>query len=249
MCQTIDSLLNPDWIDFTMRSDINTIKSIPNNKPVRIFLPIQETKERYRASCIFEATAPPKFNLLFKPGVLPVDSIDTKQSCIISVDMGGPNISLEARIQEIVNDQTIAMIVEKSISHDQMREFFRVDTTTDVISKSFHSEFFNDNNEPWSIAGKTIDISGSGILASFNESPPLDKQIRLEITLPTPEPETISVLAHPVRSQQVGDNQFDVAYHFDDISTEDRDKIIGCCLIIQRRLLRLKVQVKNPSLT
>ncbi len=84
-----------------MNNDIDTIINIPPNKPVRIFLPIQDKKERYRASCVFEATSPPKFNLLFKAGVLPVDVIDIKQSCIISVDMGGPNISLEQESRKL----------------------------------------------------------------------------------------------------------------------------------------------------
>ena len=126
-----------------------------------------------------------------------------------------------------------------------MRDFFRVDATTKVISKSFQPEFYGKNNDPWSLQGRTIDISGSGLLASFGEEPPKDDQVRLEITLPTSPPETVQALAHPVRTTQVSDDQWDVAYQFDDIEDEDRDKIIGCCLVIQRRLLRLKVQVRD----
>ena len=60
-------------------------------------------------------------------------------------------------------------------------------------------------------------------------------------------PRVIKILAHPVRQEQIADDQWDVAFHFDDISDEDRDKIIGCCLVIQRRLLRLKVQVRDHA--
>jgi hypothetical protein len=69
--------------------------------------------------------------------------------------------------------------------------------------------------------------------------------VHLEIIIPSPEPETVKVVAHPVRTHRLNDNRYEVAYHFDDISMEDRDKIIGCCLVLQRKLLRLKVQVKN----
>ena len=93
--------------------------------------------------------------------------------------------------------------------------------------------------------GETIDISGSGILASFSEKPPEDKHIRLEITLPTDVPEVVTTLARPIRVIQTADDRYDVAFHFDEITTEDRDKIIGCCLEIQRRLLRLKVKVRD----
>lgn len=230
-----------------MTSDIKLLEAIPDIKPVRVFLPIIGKTERYRASCVFEKSTPPEFDLLFKPGVLPTHMIDTAATCLINVDMGGPNLSLEARIKNIASEQILKMILEKSISHEQMREFFRVDASTKVISSSFHPEFFDNSGEPWSIKGKTVDISGSGILASFSQPPPSARQVRLEITLPTSEPEVLSVVAHPVRTQKIDENIYEVAYHFDDIDPEDRDKIIGCCLIIQRKLLRLKVQVRDTA--
>ena len=159
--------------------------------------------------------------------------------------MGGPTVSLEAMIQKIANRQTLQMIVRKSISHEQMREFFRVDTVTKVISKSFHTELFNDKNEPWSSIGQTVDISGSGLLAIFEDKPQAEQQVKLEVTVPSVEKDTIKILAHQVRMQQLHDGRFEVAYHFDDITTEDRDIIIGCCLVIQRKMLRLKVKVNK----
>lgn len=222
-----------------------SLQKIPDQKPVRIFLPIVGTVERFRVNCVLEKKEAPKFRLLFTPGTLPTESIDVQETCYITVDLGGATTSIEARIIHIDNNQTLEMVMERAMSHEQLREFFRVDATTSVISSSFLPEFFTENGEPWSMKGKTIDISGSGLLASFTAKPPIDRQVRLEITLPALEPETVSVLAHPVRSHQISDNLWEVAYHFDEISTEDRDKIIGWCLIVQRKLLRLKVQVKG----
>ncbi|MGB3210532.1 MAG: PilZ domain-containing protein [Desulforhopalus sp.] len=228
-----------------MSSDIDILQNIPKGKPVRIFLPLVGRPDKVRAQCVYQETDPPKFSLIFKPGILPADDLDIQQPCIISIDMGGPTISLEAMIKKIANRQTLQMVVRKSISHEQMREFFRVDAVTSVISKSFHAELFSDNNQPWSTKGQTIDISGSGILAIFDQKPQDDQQVRLEVTIPSIEAETIKILAHQVRVQELHDGRFEVAYHFDDITTEDRDKIIGCCLVIQRKMLRLKVQVKD----
>lgn len=228
-----------------MTTTNNILESIQDLKPVRAFLPITDSKERYRAQCIFQKTTAPDFNLLFKVGVLPSDSLNLKETCIINIDQGGTNLSLEAMVKNVVNGQTLEMVVRKSIDHEQMREFFRVDAITEVIGKSFHPQFFDSSKEQWSLVGKTIDISGSGILASFSEAPPMDTQTRLELALPTEKGEPISILATPVRCQQIGDNHFDVAYHFDEITTEDRDRIIGCCLVIQRKMLRLKVQVRG----
>ncbi|MEE4164640.1 MAG: PilZ domain-containing protein [Desulfocapsaceae bacterium] len=228
-----------------MASDVDILKDIPDAKPIRIFLPVKDSKERYRMQCVYQKTHSPHFNLLFQPGTLPVDSIDTGEPCILNVDLGGPNLSIEAMVTAIPNSQTLEMIVKKSITYDQMREFFRVDATAHVISKSFQPAFFGKKDESWALQGRTIDISGSGILATFSEKPPMDEQVRLEITLPSSPSEVVKILAHPVRVVQIDDDQWDVAFHFDDISDEDRDKIIGCCLIIQRRLLRLKVQVRD----
>lgn len=224
--------------------DMDIIKEIPDGKPVRIFLPITESDERYRAHCIFKESESPKFSLHFKTGELPHKDIDEKESCIINIDMGGQNISLEAMITEVSNPQTLLMVAQKTINHEQMRDFFRVDATTEVISKSFYPKVRSDEGDDWSFDGTTIDISGSGLLASFIEPPPMDKQVKLEISLPNEEKDTIKVLAHPIRTQKRSDNQYDVAYHFDEIEMEDRDLIIGCCLIIQRQLLRMKVQIK-----
>jgi hypothetical protein len=226
-----------------MSTDPDILQNIPNGKPVRIFLPLIDRQERVRAHCICEDILPPKFSLVFKPGILPTDLIDQKQPCIISIDMGGPTLSLEALIKEIVDPQTLQMILQKSISHEQMRDFFRIDAVTKVISSSFRTQFSNQDSEPWSIQGETVDISGSGILALFPHPPPTEKQVQLEIFIPSVEPETVKVVAHPVRVQQLNGGRYEVAYHFDDISMEDRDKIIGCCLVLQRKLLRLKVQI------
>ena len=228
-----------------MSSDTDTLKNIQDGKPVRIFLPIKERTEHLRAQCVFHPASAPQFALTFKPGVLPEEDLDPSQTCIVSIDMGGPTVSLEAKILSVENDQTLSMTLLKSISHEQMREFFRVDAVTDIISESFHTEVVNAEKDPWSLEGKTIDISGSGILAVFESRPPVDKQSQLVISVPFPEPTTVTVLASKIRSRELPDGRHEVAYHFEDISTEDRDKIIGCCLIIQRKLLRLKVQVKD----
>ena len=228
-----------------MSIETNPLEQIQNGKPVRIFIPLINRPDRIRAQCIYQQTSPPKFSLIFKPGILPVEDIDTSKSAIINVDMGGPTVSLEANILNIANSQTLDMVIQKSINHEQMREFFRVDAVTKVISKSFETSVFDNESETQATQGQTVDISGSGILAIFKEKPPQTEHIRLEIAVPAAETETISVFAHQVRVQELHDGRYEVAYHFDDISDEDRDSIIGTCLVLQRQMLRLKVQVKN----
>ncbi len=221
--------------------DTDILKDIPDGKPVRIFLPLKDSKERFRSQCVLQKSSYPEVSLLFKVGDLPKELLDTNTPCIINIDMGGPNVSLEAIIEEVLETNALRMIGQKSINHEQLREFFRVDAGTEVISKAFHPRVFNHNEEDWSLNGRTIDISGSGLLASFESNPPMDKQVRLEVSIPNEEKDIISILATPIRSIKISDNQYDVAYHFDQIEPEDQDLIIGYCLVLQRKLLRMKV--------
>lgn len=224
--------------------DKAALSKIPDLKPVRIYLPIKNNNQRYRTQAVYKSASPPRFELRFQPGILPLDYLDIEKNCLVNVDFGGPNISMEASIAT-VTPLALGMKAEQLVSHAQMREFFRVDAITDVISKSFQPEFFGSQGRSWTIRGKTIDISGNGILAAFSEKPPGDEVVRLELSLPERDAQIIKLLARQVRGQQIDEHQWETAYHFQNISSEDRDKIIGCCLEIQRRLLRLKVDVTN----
>lgn len=216
---------------------------IPDLKPVRVYLPIKNSKQRYRTQAVYRTVSPPLFELGFQPGSLPLEDLDSEQTCLINLDFGGPNMSMTGVIVS-ASESKLKLEAEKLVSHDQMREFFRVDTVTEVISKSFQPVFYNRAGQSWALKGRTIDISGNGILASFSEKPPDDEVVRLELSLPGSESEIICLLARTVRSSQIDDRHWDIAFHFQDISMQDRDRIVGCCLEIQRRLLRLRV---NPE--
>lgn len=217
-----------------------SLSAIPDNKPVRVYLPIKNHRRRYRTQAVFTSITGSEFELRFQPGTLPINNLNPAESCLINVDFGGPNISMQASISS-TEGHTLRMHADRLISHDQVREFFRVDAVTEVLSKSFHTDFFNSTGKPWTLKGKTIDISGSGILAVFEQQPPEEEPVRLDLTLPTDNSDIISILASPVRTSQIDDSHWETAYHFQEISDEDRDRIVGCCLEIQRKFLRLSV--------
>lgn len=225
-----------------------TIDSIDGKKPVRVFLPISGQADRYRSNSIFQRSSGSDFNLLFKHGVLPALSLDLGQTCLVSIDQGASTITIEAKIKEIIGDQALSLVVNSLISHDQLREFFRVDATAAITCRSL-IPLLNPKEEEqenlWRLKGTTVDISGSGVRAIFSELPPWDQQMYLDITLPGYNEQITSIVACKRRERQLDAAKYEVAFEFVDISVEDRDKIIGCCLSIQRKLLRLKVQVKD----
>lgn len=225
------------------KSDI--INELPDNKPVRIFLPIKDSDENLRLNCVLEKSDSNHFFLNFLKGVLPVDRFDQDSAIIITIDIAGQIISLEAKTLKIVNEQTLEMVPQKTINHEQMREYFRVDCALPIQLKSVVPEEFDDPDEKWKITGTTVDLSGSGLRASFTSPPPEDTRVRIDLALPTAVPSIVNILASPVRISKLTDKLWDAAYHFDEVSDEDRDSIIGCCLVAQRKLLRLKVRVKE----
>jgi len=233
-----------------MTDPLDILQSIPNNRTVRVFLPLIGRKERFRLNGVYVREEPPRFSLSFKAGMLPsAERIDKTATAIIAVDQGGPSVSLEGRVLEMPDERTLSMVAVKSFSHEQLREFFRVDAVTGVISSSFEPEVLSEESPArWRISGRTIDISGSGVLATFGQKPPDEPRARLEIALPASNREKIMTLAHAVRVVEAQPNLYEVAYHFDEIDQEDRDKIIGCCLIIQRQMLRLQAQVRNTTI-
>ena len=228
-----------------MPEQIDFMKKLPDNKPVRIFLPLKDSEESLRLNCVLHKLAKPHFELIFLKGALPIDRLDQSSSVIISLDISGQAVSLEANTVEIVNDQTLKMVVQKIISHEQMREYFRVDCTLPILLKSVVPEEFDVPEEKWKITGTTVDLSGSGLRASFTSPPPENTQVRMDLALPTTVPSIVSLLATPVRISKLTEKLWDAAYQFDGVTDEDRDAIIGCCLVAQRRLLRLKVKVKD----
>lgn len=228
-----------------MSEQTDFISKIPDNKPVRIFLPIKNSEESLRLNCVLQKTNATHFSLLFNAGTLPVEHLDQDASIIISLDISGQAVSLEAKIVTIANPQTLEMVTIKTINHEQMREYFRVDCTLPIQLKSVVPEEFDSPDEKWRIPGTTVDLSGSGLRASFTSSPPENTQVRVELALPTAVPSVVNILASPVRISKLTEKLWDAAYQFDDVTDEDRDTIIGCCLVAQRRLLRLKVKVKD----
>lgn len=230
-----------------MTTDTKALQEIPDGKPVRIFLPVTNQEEMVKAQCIYQKTTAPKFDLLFQPGELPVTILDSQKPCIVSIDMGGPTVSLEAMIRDVASEQKLEMVARKTVSHAQLREYFRVDAETKVVTKAFFRRSTAGDKKSWACEGTTVDISGSGVRAVFTESPPAERPVRLEINIPSSKPSIVEALAHQVRSKELKDGTYEVAYHYDEISTEDRDKIIGACLNIQRQMLRLRVHVKDDE--
>ena len=218
---------------------------IEDGKAVRIDLPIHDEMEKRRISCVYHAATPPRFALLFTPGSLPVDRIDPHRKCSVLIDIAGQNITLAADIEEIDDSQTLLLIARDVINHQQMREYFRVDVSTPVTAAPLLPGGAADDDTTWCLTGETIDVSGSGLLAAFPEPLEKDRQVRMDLVLPTGGGEVVRMVGHVVRTKKIRKGRYHVALHFDLIDSDTRDRIMACCFDIQRKHLRLRVQVKD----
>jgi len=219
---------------------------IQTGKAVRIALPVTGIMEKQRVGCVYQEKKPPEFLLLFNPGALPTE-IDTNRKAAVLLDISGRSISLATDIKQIVNRQTLHLVAQEVINHEQLRDYFRVDVTAPLVARPALPEKNLTMEEEWSLSGETVDVSGSGLLALFPAPINQDKPVRVDLILPTGDVQPIRIIAHVVRSRKITDDQYQVALHFDQIKSEDRDRIMASCFEIQRKHLRLKVQVKNPE--
>ncbi len=228
-----------------MSSLDSVFSKIEDGKAVRIALPIKDEIEKQRISGVYRADTPPRFSLLFPPGCLPAARIDPHRKCMVLLDIAGKNVSLAADIEEIPDPDTLRLIARDVINHQQMREYFRVDVNTPIVAAPLLPLDDADEDGTWRLTGETIDVSGSGLLAAFPEPLEKGRQVRVELVLPTGDGQVVQMVGHVVRTRKIRSKRYHVGLHFDLIDSETRDKIIACCFDIQRRHLRLKIQVKD----
>lgn len=219
--------------------------NIKEGKAVRAAIPFIGVGEKERLHCFYGKAEPPAFNLSFPFGTLSTDQVDTSRTCMVIIDFADQTVAISADISKIKDDQTLELIAHETFNHSQSRGFFRVDANTKVSASIVIPEDMAEERANWILSGDTLDLSGSGLLCSFSEPIEIAKKVHIELTLPIRDMEEISALGHVVRCRKVGENFYHVALHFDSIDSESQDKIMACCFELQRRHLRMRVQVRN----
>jgi hypothetical protein len=214
------------------------IKSIADSQPARISLSTT-AGVTFHLDCIYkEGIAPPRFFLVFPPKTLPKE-IDLSQHYLVSIhntDENAAPLSLNAKIEEVIGDRTLELTGKRNIDPTTLREFFRVTMYAPVTISSAPEA-----KENWSLKGETLDISGSGLLALFDEECQERQHIKITMELPSPQA-SVSCTGHVIYTRRVRKGRWQVALHFDEIGTKQRDMIISNCLYEQRRQLSMGLQ-------
>jgi hypothetical protein len=161
--------------------------------------------------------------------------------CPLAVAHSGLTVNLIARLDHVVRDRRLRLTAKEPVEPESLREYFRVALNT-PIEASYIAGPRETGANTWKLTGTTLDLSGSGVLAVFPTPPPSRQHIQLVITVPE-EHNPIVCLATVVRSYRIRNNRFQVAFHFENVTTKTRDMIIACCMQEQRRQLREHVQI------
>jgi len=217
------------------------INQLNENATATVDIP-SETGEVQRLNCLLKKTEAPGFKLLFPPNFLQLDQLKYGSDCRLIVKHGEGAVNLNVRLEEADGDRALLFTALESISPESLREYFRVMVSTPVRA-SYQPGPREIKNQPWKLAGHSIDLSGGGVLVLFPEKPANTNRITLEIDLPGQQ-SSVVCQARIVRTYRMRKKRYQVAFNIEEIDGKARDLIISCCLQEQRRQLRDKVRVE-----
>ena len=218
---------------------LSLVKSIPDGQAATVTL-TDTTGKRQLFECVFKESIAPAFFLVFPLDDIPKDIDQTKQCPLVSRDRGNNTVSFLAEIEAKNKNHVFELVAKKSIRPEDLREYFRVDLRTHIAVR-FYSQQNGEESLEWELAGETVDISQSGVLAFFPDECQDKHPIEIELSLVNPA-ETIFCTGHIVRTKRVRKDRWLTSFHFDEISSRSRDAIAMNCFSEQRRQIREKVQ-------
>jgi len=190
---------------------------------------------------IARVSLPPKIEVTVPADQFPGNEIDRAEKCLLYIDAVGATITLITAIDAVENNSLLKLTNLESVSHQQKREFFRIDAQMAVDAHKLPPP-----PEHGTCAGVSINISGNGILVSLPEPLAVAQKVKLRISLPDPMT-TVECIGRVVRSEKRKRDRYKVAFKLTTIGEEDQDKIVSFCLARQRKNIRLGVQVLGPA--
>ncbi len=222
-----------------MSSSINEIiKAIKDSQPAQINIPLKNAPP-VQLKCIYKESMAPLFFLIFPPKKIP-ENIDRSKACNVSINHNDTSITISAVIEHIKGDRTLELVGKNTVDPSSLRNFFRVSMRVSVTA-SYEPGPEETRSHSWSLSGKTLDLSGSGLLAIFSNEFINHNRVQLDFKLPHNN-RSVKITCKVIRQKRLRKNKWQVALCFESVKHQDRDFIISSCLQEQRKQLREKVQ-------
>jgi len=149
-----------------------------------------------------------------------------------------------ARVDKILGERELRLVVTEATAYPQRRRFFRVDANVVLkchpVGKEGH---YICEAEP-----KRVNLSAVGLRFETSNFLKHGEEVSLEMQLPGDDAAQVKCTGRVVRVDFRKDNQVErVAIDLVKILPEEQEKIIKFCLSEQRRQIRLKVRVLDSS--
>ena len=216
------------------------LNKLNDKSPVVVDIPSNKV-EALRCKALLIKKESPLLELLFPPDSWQADDLKIGANCNLVIDHKETTVNLIARLDNISGDRRLHFTAKEPVSPATLRDYFRVSMNL-PIEASYIAGPKEVNTQNWKMAGTTIDMSGSGLLALFTNKPASNIHIQLIITVPDEE-EPIVCLANVIRSYRLRQNRYQVAFHFENVTAKTRDQIVSFCLQEERRQLRENVRI------
>ncbi len=196
--------------------------------------------KKIQFDCIYRETQTPSHFTLITTEALPKNCSNNNSWTLHINNESEKQLIIDAVFVQQTNLTTVELKSINSIDPASLRQYFRVSFTTGITLDYSLIKAYNG----LTIQGKTLDLSGNGVLAIFPEKPRKCRRVKIDLTLPHPE-KTISCIGHLVRIKELNNGNWQAALHFNELDEKDREDIIANCFREQRRRLRENIQTAD----
>lgn len=218
---------------------MSVLDHLQDYRVVKVAFPLEGGKQAHLDG-VAKLTSSPQFEITFLPDQLEKLSLDKKTTCRVMLDVAGEHKSITARIVDQPIAERVLLEQVESFVHKQKREYFRVDASLSV------SYWLIDAEHPVaSSVVSAVNISGGGIRLPVTQKLPVGARVGFEIIID--EPAAVIEGVGEVVAYYANGDEPSAAFKFIGLEEEDQDAIVSFCLAEQRKQLRLKIKVIDPS--
>ncbi len=219
-----------------------TLDQLGDFKIARIVLPTKGDGT-LPLECVVRVTSPPFLEATFLPNQLPCEELDAEGRCRIACDIGMSILSVQARIDQVLDDRRLRLKPEQSSSHEDTRRHFRVQADVQL------RYWTTGDAQPEESVTEKVNLSGSGIRFISSRPFRLGQKVKLEITLPGEARQQINCVGKVISLSGGADGPSEVALEIAEISPAHMGRVVEFCLAEKFREMRGKARFLGSVLS
>lgn len=193
-------------------------------------------------ACALRMTALSALEVRFAPGTLPEGLVEEGLLCRLACEAGLSVLSIQARIEAVVDPQLLQLRIEGGSSHGDPRHHFRVDAQIPL------SYWKVGTSAPAAPLLTEVNLSSGGIRFNTSERLELGERLSLGLLLPGATSRAVKAKGRVVGVVQKGGEEQEVVLKFTDIGEDDLGRLREFCLGVKFRQMRQRTQLLGSIL-